>query len=233
MEKKIIICACASRKFIDKPQVAKLATVLTRQGFEVKVEDDLCRMVEQNSARLEAVAESTVIACHERAVRNLLKFRGYEARAVFDLRQHEPNAILKELEVDAELNEADKEITARIEAMEPEIGQDAWFPVIDEDRCINCRKCHDFCLFGVYAMEGKKVKVVHPENCKNNCPACARTCPKMAVIFPKYTQSPINGGVEEEGETAIRIDTNELYNQALRERLANRRSAFILNKVKK
>ena len=184
METKITICACASRKFIDKKQVAKLATALAKQGFEVNIEEDLCRLVEQKSKRLAEIAESTIIACHERAVRNLLKFRELETESLFDLRQQDSAEILKAIGVDVVLTDVvDEGIEDKIAAMEPEPGEDAWFPVIDTERCINCRKCHDFCLFGVYTIENKQVKVLHPENCKNNCPACARTSTGRRAVY--------------------------------------------------
>lgn len=68
-----------------------------------------------------------------------------------------------------------------------------WFPVIDRGRCNDCMRCMSFCLFGVYEAAGKRVEVVRPENCKTNCPACARICPQTAIIFPKCAESPIDG----------------------------------------
>lgn len=69
-----------------------------------------------------------------------------------------------------------------------------WFPVIDYERCANCKQCLNFCLFGVYGLsEQEQVQVQKPANCKTNCPACARVCPQKAIIFPKYTESPFNG----------------------------------------
>jgi len=69
-----------------------------------------------------------------------------------------------------------------------------WFPVIDYDLCEGCRKCLDFCLFGVYELgDDERVEVRNPANCKTNCPACARTCPNSAIIFPKYPKPPVNG----------------------------------------
>ena len=69
-----------------------------------------------------------------------------------------------------------------------------WFPVIDYDRCTNCKQCLSFCLFGVYNVDDNgRVTVQNPTNCKNGCPACARVCPHVAIMFPKYTKSPING----------------------------------------
>jgi NAD-dependent dihydropyrimidine dehydrogenase PreA subunit len=91
---------------------------------------------------------------------------------------------------------------------------------------VQCKKCLGFCLFGVYAMDGVKVRVAHPRNCKNNCPACARVCPQAAIIFPKCKDSPINGDDVQPGAaggTSVNIDldaivgASDLY-AALRQR---------------
>jgi len=68
----------------------------------------------------------------------------------------------------------------------------AWFPVIDYDRCVDCKQCANFCLFGVFSTDGA-VRVANPASCKANCPACARMCPHAAIIFPHYPTGPING----------------------------------------
>jgi len=62
-----------------------------------------------------------------------------------------------------------------------------WYPVLDPDRCTHCGQCVDFCLFGVYERREGRVTVVHPDNCKPGCPACARVCPDGAIMFPHYT----------------------------------------------
>jgi len=77
-----------------------------------------------------------------------------------------------------------------------------WFPVIDYERCQNCKLCLNFCLFGVYELVDDQVTVKRPDHCKTNCPACARLCPARAIIFPKHAEAPINGDdVPEESAT--------------------------------
>ncbi len=70
----------------------------------------------------------------------------------------------------------------------------AWFPVIDFERCNHCMQCLSFCLFGVFAAKDGKIRVAQPDNCKPNCPACARVCPEAAIIFPKHPEPVIHGG---------------------------------------
>ncbi len=61
-----------------------------------------------------------------------------------------------------------------------------WYPVIDHSRCNNCGECLEFCLFGVFSKNRKKVSVEDPGKCKPGCPACSRVCARGAIIFPHY-----------------------------------------------
>ena len=80
-----------------------------------------------------------------------------------------------------------------------------WYPVIDHDRCVHCFECVEFCLFGVYEINGAgKVHVAIPGNCKTGCPACGRVCPTGAIIFPRYPDGgPIGGADEGRVEHAV------------------------------
>lgn len=101
-----------------------------------------------------------------------------------------------------------------------------WFPVINYDKCTNCMQCLSFCLFGVYGCDDEgKLKVVEPDKCKPNCPACARVCPEMAIMFPKYPSAPINGGEVPEGQEQTKkekVDISLLMSGNLYEMLKKR-----------
>ena len=65
-----------------------------------------------------------------------------------------------------------------------------WYPVLDYSLCAACKKCFDFCLFGVYSVLDKRVVATEPDRCKPGCPACARVCPKGAITFPHCPTDP-------------------------------------------
>lgn len=109
-----------------------------------------------------------------------------------------------------------------------------WFPVIDYSRCTNCMQCLSFCLFDVYGVsEDHKIQVQNNDNCKTNCPACSRVCPEVAIMFPKYQGSPINGDEVNENEAKrekIKVDISSLLGgdiyATLKDRSAAAKSRF-------
>lgn len=226
---RVTICACASRLLMDKERLVQTAIALKSKGYEVEIVPDLCRMAMLEADETREVAVSVVVACYPRAVRALFDTVGMQPRQVIDIRNNDTQHVLEELGESptwsSETAQGEEEFRRQIESFATETGRDAWYPVLDKERCCDCGKCHDFCLFGVYTIEGAKVKVREPQSCKNNCPACARMCPTKAIIFPKYEKSPINGGLEDE-EQALSVDPNAAYAQSLRERLAQRRAGI-------
>jgi len=85
-----------------------------------------------------------------------------------------------------------------------------WYPVIDYSRCTNCMECVDFCLFGVYGVDGQEtILVEQPDNCRKGCPACSRVCPENAIMFPQHKSPAIAGAA---GELAgLKIDLSQLF----------------------
>jgi len=77
-----------------------------------------------------------------------------------------------------------------------------WYPVVDYSRCVGCRQCLDFCLFGVYELgPGDRVVAANPDQCKPGCPACSRICPAQAIMFPHYEADPVIAGSDASPET--------------------------------
>ena len=69
-----------------------------------------------------------------------------------------------------------------------------WYPIIDRERCVNCGHCREFCIFGVYTLDGdRQVIVSEPDKCKPGCPACARICPQSAIMFALH---PDDAGIQ-------------------------------------
>ena len=109
-----------------------------------------------------------------------------------------------------------------------------WFPVIDYSRCTNCMQCLSFCLFDVYGVSAeRKIQVQNQSNCKTECPACSRVCPEVAIMFPKYRHSPINGEEIQSDDVrreAMKVDISALLGgdiyAMLRDRSIKAKSRF-------
>ena len=229
MNKDVTICVCTSRPVINREKVAEVARTLTGAGYAVRYEADLCEKAISSAAEMRQIAASTVVACYPRAVLALFDRLALVPAAVVDLRNNSAEEALKNFRLPPSPAAVAFD-RSPIDALSARPGQDAWYPAIDGNRCCNCGKCHDFCLFGVYEIEEGRVRVRRPRNCKINCPACARACPQKAIIFPKYPKSPVNGGTAD--EEAAGMDTKTLYNEALRQRLRQRQAGVSLLKNK-
>lgn len=203
----LIYCHCAYYQVIPDSVKAAVLNAVKAAGVEFEAVPDLCRMCAKRDPRLKdwANAESLrIFACYPRAVRWLFHAAGaplppqgveFVNMRTGDLESQISNF---KLEIrDSKPQDRELHLKSEISNPTPKGHPDdwiPWFPVIDYDRCENCKQCLGFCLFGVYELsDGDKVEVRNPANCKTNCPACARACPNSAIIFPKYGEGPING----------------------------------------
>ncbi|MGH2272796.1 hypothetical protein ACQ9LF_13450 [Anaerohalosphaeraceae bacterium U12dextr] len=210
---KLIFCQCKKAAIVPDAVRDALAEWLGRNPIACEVVEDLCGLAANHDDRLARWAQQeglVVAACYERAVRWLFAMAGAELKS--DVRVFNQRV------------QTAQEIVAGLEAMHLPAGpQNAsaagqwvpWFPVIDYSRCLNCRQCYNFCLFGVYAVDADgRVQVSKPANCKTGCPACARVCPAAAIIFAKYTESPFNGDAVDEQKLAQLRQSKDFKNMS-------------------
>lgn len=192
----IVHCRCAHRDLVPEHTRQTVLQAIAASGQPYTVLEDLCEAAAQRDERLGVLSEANrvaVVACYPRAVSWLLRWAGVDvdrARLTFhNMRDQSAEEIVAGLFGPGRPPRGDPLPGPAI----PE-GWVPWFPIIDYDRCRNCKQCLGFCPFGVYALDGEdRVRVSSPRNCKDNCPACARLCPELAIMFPKYQHHPIDG----------------------------------------
>ncbi len=234
---QVLLCNCVHYDLAPKASKERLARALSQTGLEVETVDDLCGLAARRDPRLQDWAQASslaLVACFPRALRWLFHAAGapplHGQVRLFNLRTQSPEEIIT-LIADCGLRIADsgRNSNPQSEIINPQSPWVPWFPVIDYDRCRNCKQCLNFCLFGVYALsEEGRVQVRKPDGCKTNCPACARMCPQKAIIFPKYTETPINGAEVPEpvsadaGQEQVPPSAGDLYDK-LRQRTAGRK----------
>ena len=190
----ILYCHCAYSDLVPDAVRDRVLGAVAASGVRYTAVPDLCLLAARKDERLLQLAREPglrIAACTPRTVRWLFHAAGAELPAetpVLNLRADDAEVVLHGLLDDAAAPAGDCPEMSRPDEWVP------WFPVIDRDRCAGCRQCLSFCPFGVYELSREKqVVATHPENCKNNCPACARICPEIAIIFPKSPDRPING----------------------------------------
>lgn len=210
----ILFCKCVGTDIIQDEERNLISGFLANSGLEYIEVSDFCdqaTIAPDWLEKLKSCSYLAVIACYPRALNWLFHVAGIPKKVnikYFNLREHKAAAIIAELKQNSLLNKGCGKI------IDNDNRPFGWFPVIDYDRCTFCGQCMDFCLFGVYErMPDKSIKVVKPANCKDNCPACARICPHVAIMFPKLKEKPINGaevgGTDNSGKN-LKLDFNDM-----------------------
>ncbi|HUS47481.1 MAG TPA: ferredoxin family protein [Phycisphaerae bacterium] len=226
----ILFCRCAYADVLPASTRQQVEGFLEGSGLPFAAVDDLCGLAARRDELLARAAEAedaTIVACHPRAVRWLFHWAGFPLAAgkarILNMRTQSAEQIIADLPQ----REAGRKDHAPSAAARPADDEWVpWFPVIDYDRCADCKQCLNFCLFGVYAAEADgRVRVAAPAQCKLNCPACARLCPQVAIIFPKYPQGAISGDEvrdEDLQRSDLKVDVSKLSRGDLLDALRQR-----------
>jgi Pyruvate/2-oxoacid:ferredoxin oxidoreductase delta subunit len=241
----ILYCNCTYGGAVTLDVREAVMEGLAASGVPFEPVADLCELAARRDPSLQRLARAGdlhVIACYPRAVRWLFAYAGAplaDGAVIHNMREQSADEILTHL-APREDTGGESETPRRPSQTATPTFPDrppgqwiAWYPVIDYDRCRNCKQCLEFCLFGAFALDDAgTVRVAAPDRCKLNCPACARVCPASAIIFPKFREGgPIAGNegvLTESAEEGIKADIKRLSKgdvmDVLRKRAARARA---------
>ena len=200
----VLLCNCSYRDVLPDEVKRAVRSQLEASGVEFEVVPDVCGLAARKDPYLKEVAaapEVRIAACYPRAVRWLFHAGGAplpEKQAkIYNLREQGAEEVAAGLlaGLPSATAKAVKQTKSSMELGDsPPDDWVPWYPVIDYERCQNCKQCLGFCLFGVFGLDvAGRVEVKQPGNCKTGCPACARVCPEAAIMFPRYNKAPVNG----------------------------------------
>ena len=221
----VIFCRC-SAGVVSNETADKIATGLKRFDTDVFELKDLCAFSINEKDVLRTIGKSfqkkVIVACYPRAVKHMFRQGGIEFGdfEVLNFKEQTPDDIFNQLDSRFHVPAG----KARYQVQVTDLDVPAWFPVIDDSRCTFCGKCARFCLFGVYSYDKKSLEVVDPLACKDNCPACGRTCPTQAIMFPRLAENTVLAGAVP-GEKKVSIDKGSLLT-TLNQRNRNRKNIF-------
>jgi len=223
----VLYCSCGAGIFPEK-ESGQLTKALNNLQLDIFELHDLCALSINEKEFLRSIGkeydQKIIIACFPRAIKNILKqgdidFGKYE---VINFREESVEKIINKLDNQFNLPAGN----ANYQIRESQLKVPAWFPVIDHSLCTLCGQCYRFCLFGVYKFNKKSLSVVNPLACKDNCPACGRTCPASAIIFPRLPEKSVLSGAEPSNEKTQKPEGNSSLFVLLNERNNTRRNIF-------
>ncbi len=224
----VLYCNCGAG-VISEEKSEQIQTVVKSLDADLFQLHDFCGIVLNRKDFVQEIdrkySRKIMVACYPRAIKSMLAQNDLELSGLEVLNFKE----LSVAEIESKLKTDFSFQTGAATEQRVESGLDvpAWYPVIDQPLCIDCGKCFKFCLFGVYTFDNKKLKVVKPLACKNNCPACGRNCPTSAIIFPRLKENSVLAGAEPGTEVkskGLATDINMI--STLNQRSAMRRNIF-------
>lgn len=224
----LIYCNCGAGIITGKKQ-DNLADSFKELNLDVFELHDICAFSINEKEFMNSLNKDYnkkfIVACYPRAIDNIFKqnnisFSNFE---VINFRELSVEKIVDLLDEKIDKNS----IEVKYEVQKSSLEVPAWYPVIDESRCTLCGQCARFCVFGVYKYNKKSLDVVNPLSCKNNCPACGRTCPASAIIFPRLPEGSVLSGAQpgSEQQPAKPANKEGLF-VLLNERNSGRRNIF-------
>lgn len=224
----LIYCNCGAGIISDEKK-AGLSEAFKPLGVDIYELHDLCAFSLNEKDflhKLDKDYDKTLIAaCYPRAIKNMFEQNGVQISnyEVFNFRETGTDKITAEIAAKIE----EKQKNNAYEIKKTDLKVPAWYPIIDKSRCTLCGQCARFCVFGVYSYNKKNLEIVNPLSCKNNCPACGRTCPASAIIFPRLPENSTLSGAEPTGDKkAAATDQKGNLFVMLNERNNARRNIF-------
>lgn len=230
MEKQncLIYCNCGAGSITDAKQKT-LAESFKKINIDVVELHDICAFSLNEKEVLNGLEKKYnkkfIVACYPRAIQNIFQQNSIELSnyEVLNFREVSTEDIVGKIE--NKINKKSSE--SKYVVLKSNLNVPAWYPVIDKSRCTLCGQCARFCVFGVYKFNKKSLEVVNPLRCKNNCPACGRTCPASAIIFPRLPENSALSGAKPDKETKSgKADKKEGLFVLLNDRNSNRKSIF-------
>ena len=230
---EVLVCQCARARVLPQATVQATQRRLRTAGIPCLEVDDLCAWSARKDPRLRRFANeraSVVLACQPRAVRWLFAAAGVplalERTQLVHLEDPAADELLKTMRLDEGASPDVRPDGSPASPPEATRASQAWFPVIDFDRCTHCLQCLSFCLFGVFGISpDRRLEVENPKSCKPNCPACARVCPEAAIIFPQCPSPAMNGSEIAPADVAretMKVDISTLLGGDVYDRLRAR-----------
>ena len=221
----LIFCNCTANVISNEKKV-HLSDAFHEMDIDVVELNDLCAFSVHGQSTLRSIGNKynrkLIVACYPRSVKNMLAQGGVDLGDfdVLNFKTSTVEEITRKISDEYFIAAG----TSNYEVIKNELDVPAWFPVIDQSLCTLCGKCARFCLFGVYRFDKENLIVENPLSCKNLCPACGRTCPSQAIIFPRLNEQSALAGDEPTETASIQIGENESLLVMLNTRNQNRKS---------